>query len=99
MMETTIGKLTTSPVITRHPGGPVLSPKDVPYGPAMVFNAGVTKYEGRYVMVFRNDYGNPETGEIEPHNTTNLGLAFSSNGVDWDVQPAPCWMWYDEEVI
>lgn len=95
----TIGPLQSSPVIHRHPANPILAPKDVPYGPAMVFNGGVTKYEGQYVMVFRNDYGDAEKGTIEPHSTTNLGLATSRDGVHWQVQAAPCWSWCDEEVI
>lgn len=99
MIPTTIGPLKSSSVIHRHPANPILTPKDVPYGPAMVFNAGVTKYEGRYVMVFRNDYGDEEQQTILPHSTTNLGLAFSSDGIHWEVQPEPCWSWNDEEVI
>lgn len=99
MIQPVIGPLRSSPVILRHPANPVLAPRDVPYGPAMVFNAGVAKYAGKYVMVFRNDYGDPERGTIEPHHTTNLGLAFSDDGVRWHVSPAPCWSWRDEEVI
>jgi beta-1,4-mannooligosaccharide/beta-1,4-mannosyl-N-acetylglucosamine phosphorylase len=95
----TIGQLQSSSVIRRHPANPLLAPKDVPYGPAMVFNAGVTKYEGKYVMVFRNDYGNAAEETIEPHSTTNLGLAYSDDGISWQVQNAPCWSWNDEEVI
>lgn len=98
MNEPIIGSLASSPVIVRHPDNPILGPKDVPYGPAMVFNAGVAKYEGKYVMVFRNDYGNEEQGTIEPHSTTNLGLAFSDDGIRWEVQTEPCWSWHDEEV-
>ena len=30
---------------------PVLSERDVPYNARLVFNAGVTKYNGKYVMV------------------------------------------------
>ncbi|MCS7462530.1 glycoside hydrolase family 130 protein [Paenibacillus doosanensis] len=95
----TIGPLHSSPVIRRHPANPLLSPKDVPYGPAMVFNAGVAKYEGKYVMVFRNDYGDAEAETIEPASTTNLGLAWSDDGVHWDVQASPVWSWNDEEVV
>lgn len=94
-----MGSLTSSPQIVRYAGNPVLSPADVPYGPAMVFNAGVTKYQGKYVMVFRNDYGNEATGEVYPGHTTNLGLAYSDDGIHWDVQPKPCWQWHDEEVV
>lgn len=94
-----IGSLSSSPVITRHPANPILTPKDVPYGPAMVFNAGVAKYEGKYVMVFRNDYGNAVEERVSPLSTTNLGLAVSDDGIDWKVSPKPCWSWQDEEVI
>ncbi|WP_083676382.1 glycoside hydrolase family 130 protein [Paenibacillus sp. FSL H8-0548] len=99
MTDKTIGELTSSSILHRHPLNPVLSPKDVPYHPAMVFNAGVTKFQGQYVMVFRNDYGDAQKGTIEPHSTTNLGLAYSDDGVNWKPQPAPCWIWNDEEVI
>lgn len=99
MKQFTIGPLTSSPVIQRHPANPLLRPQDVPYGPAMVFNAGVTKYQGKYVMVFRNDFGDESEQTILPHNTTNLGLAFSDDGIHWDIRPKPCWTWNDDEVI
>lgn len=95
----TIGELKSSEVVSRYPLNPILSPQDVPYGPALVFNAGVTKFQGKYVMVFRNDYGSEESGTIEDFSTTNLGLAFSDDGLKWEVQPVPCWQWNDEEVI
>lgn len=94
-----IGPLVSSPLIRRHPANPILTPADVPYGPAMVFNAGVTKYNGRYVMVFRNDYGDADTGEVAPYSTTNLGFATSEDGIRWEVKPVPCWHWHDDEVI
>jgi beta-1,4-mannooligosaccharide/beta-1,4-mannosyl-N-acetylglucosamine phosphorylase len=94
-----IGELQSSPIIHRHPENPILTPDNVPYHPAMVFNAGVAKYEGKYVMVFRNDYGDPVTHTLAPYTSTNLGIAFSNDGVHWEVQPTPCWSWNDEEVI
>lgn len=99
MSDFTVGPLFSSPVITRHSANPILSPGDVPYGPAMVFNAGVTKFRGKYVMVFRNDYGDESKEAVAPHHTTNLGLAYSDDGIKWDVRPMPCWSWQDEEVI
>ncbi|MFC4102406.1 glycoside hydrolase family 130 protein [Paenibacillus xanthanilyticus] len=99
MHQRTLGALTGSPVLKRHPLNPILAPKDVPYGPAMVFNAGVTKYEGKYVMVFRNDYGDAAKETIEPHSTTNLGLAVSDDGVHWRAAATPCWQWEDDEVV
>jgi beta-1,4-mannooligosaccharide/beta-1,4-mannosyl-N-acetylglucosamine phosphorylase len=86
--DSLIGPLTSNPVIRRYPGNPILTAADLPYPSALVFNAGVTRYQGRYVMVFRNDYGDfPATGRFEG---TNLGLAFSDDGIHWDVQPEPC---------
>lgn len=99
MRDSIVGPLFSSPIMTRHSANPILTPGDVPYGPAMVFNAGVAKFKGKYVMVFRNDYGDELKGIVAPHHTTNLGLAFSDDGIKWDVQPKPCWSWHDEEVI
>jgi len=74
----------THPCIKRYPANPVLSAKDLPYRSLLVFNAGVIKYQGRYVMMFRNDYGQDKkiTGR-------NLGLAFSKDGYTWQVEKKP----------
>ncbi len=85
----------TSPVIRRHPGNPVLAAGDVPYPATLVFNAGVTRYAGRYAMVFRNDYGSGEKKALEG---TNLGLATSPDGVEWTVEPRPCFWMESEEI-
>jgi beta-1,4-mannooligosaccharide/beta-1,4-mannosyl-N-acetylglucosamine phosphorylase len=95
MCATTIGELRSSPVITRHPGNPVLTSKQVPYPSTLVFNPGVTKYENRYVMAFRNDYGR----EGDTHfDGTNVGLAWSDDGIDWQVAPEPCFEMGDDEI-
>lgn len=90
-----IGELKSSKVIKRYLHNPVLSAEDVPYESNLVFNAGVTRYEGRYVMVFRNDYGYSESSGFKG---TNLGLAYSSDGIHWKVQPNPCFAMKDEEI-
>ena len=95
--QPTIGKLTSSPVIQRYPGNPILGPEHVPYGPSLVFNVGVTKFNGKYVMAFRNDYeSTPGSGFITTA-LTDIGLAFSDDGIHWDVQPKPCFTMRDEE--
>ncbi len=86
-MKPVVGELKSSSVIRRYQGNPILSHKDVPYPATLVFNAGVTKFQGRYVMVFRNDYG--RWGDVH-FDGTNLGLAFSDDGIEWEVQPEPC---------
>lgn len=85
------------PLVTRYPGNPILSKDDVPYPASLVFNAGVTKYQGRYVMVFRNDVAERE-GEAH-FVETNLGLAFSQDGLHWDVQPEPCFRLQGEDIV
>jgi len=67
---------------------PVLTHRDVPYPATLIFNAGVCKYAGRYVMVFRNDFG--RWGDTA-FDGTNLGVAFSDDGVRWAVGPQPVW--------
>lgn len=93
-MSKVIGDLTSPDIIHRHPDNPLLTCKDVPYPSSLVFNAGVAKYQGRYVMLFRNDVFT----EDRKYQDTNLGLAFSDDGVRWSVEPQPCFSWRDEEV-
>ena len=61
---------------------PVLTKADVPYPAELVFNAGVCKLDGKYVMVFRNDYGAFDGKKFEG---TSLGVAFSDDGIKWDI--------------
>lgn len=95
MSTSNFTKLTSSPFIKRHELNPILSSKDVPYKADLVFNAGVTKYEGKYVMIFRNDYGYKGGYHFEG---TSLGLAFSDDGIRWDVQRKPCFDLKDDEI-
>lgn len=83
-------------IIKRYANNPVLSKKDVPYEAELVFNAGVTKYNGKYVMVFRNDYGYRGGGSFDG---TNMGLAVSDDGLNWKVSPKPCFSMSNGEVI
>ena len=66
---------------------PVLSYKDSVEGSALTYNAGVAKWKGRYVMLFRNDYGD---WRIKQHGMKiDIRVAFSDDGINWDVQPYP----------
>ena len=80
--------------ITRYAHNPVLTRKQVPYPSDLVFNAGVIRWQGQYVMVFRNDYRHIEGGRFEG---TNLGVARSRDGIDWQVDGAPCFDMKNEE--
>lgn len=94
-------------MVTRYSGNPILSARDVPYDAALIFNAGVCKYQGKYVMVFRNDYGctAPDWDAYvsgvcaeAPTYRTNLGLAFSDDGINWKVAPKPCFDLANHEI-
>ncbi|MBE7042032.1 MAG: glycosidase [Ruminococcaceae bacterium] len=73
-------------VMKRHEGV-VFSPGNVPYDSVLTFNAAVIK-RGKedYAMVFRNDFFEPGTKDL---TRTNLGLAFSKNGLQWKVEKEP----------
>ncbi|WP_438447570.1 glycoside hydrolase family 130 protein [Gorillibacterium sp. sgz5001074] len=98
-MTQMIGELRSSSVIKRHPANPILTASQVPYPTALTFNAGVTKYQGQYVMVFRNDHGSVENQTLEPSHTTDLGLAYSKDGIHWKVQDKPCWKLLTDEIV
>ncbi len=71
---------------------PILTKDDMPYDASLIFNAGVTKYNGKYIMVFRNDYGvSKEQFESGTRGLkTSVGVAVSDNGIDnWVVMPKP----------
>lgn len=94
--------------IVRHPGNPVLSANDIPYEASLIFNAGICKYQGEYVMLFRNDHGSTEAdwrafnaGERTDHPrfSTNIGIARSPDGIHWTPGPTPVFQLADEEIL
>ncbi len=89
-----------------HRQGIVLSKDVVPYDSALVFNAGVARYSGGYVMLFRNDYGFRREDFYDFYagisdNTvpkTNIGVAFSRDGIRWEVGPTPVFSFENSEI-
>ncbi|HEY0944713.1 MAG TPA: glycoside hydrolase family 130 protein [Opitutaceae bacterium] len=73
-------------MLQRHPANPILRHTDCPFPATTVFNAGVARHAGRYVMIFRNDYGRWGDPKFDG---TNLGLATSADGIKWSVHPQP----------
>ena len=85
-----------SEIITRCSRNPVLSAERIPYPATLIFNAGVAKYQGKYVMVFRNDYGgHPGSSHFEG---TNIGVAFSDDGIRWEPRSQPWIEWKTDEI-
>ena len=70
----------TMSIVKRYEKNPILTKDDIPYPVATVHNAGVTKYNGEYIMVFRSHLTN---------GRSILGLARSGNGYDFKVESKP----------
>jgi predicted GH43/DUF377 family glycosyl hydrolase len=66
--------------VKRYKGNPILTKDDVPYKVETVHNAGVTKFEGRYIMIFRSHL---DTGR------SIIGIAESQDGFNFKVRPEP----------
>ncbi len=91
----------TAACLRRAQENPVLCAADVPYSAALVFNAGVAKFAGRYVMLFRNDYGATEAEfrRGRRFQGTSVGLAESADGLHWQVLAHPVWEVHDAEIL
>jgi len=86
-MAKMIPEFVSSPAIKRYKGGePVLSKEHISFESDCVFNAGVTKYQGKYIMAFRNDYDYQGGDKFGQHV---VQIAFSDDGIKWDVLPRP----------
>ena len=72
---------------------PILTGKDIPYNAQFIFNAGVAKINGKYVMIFRNDYNMEEKYYPNGYGSNrgiSVGIAVSDNGIDnWKVHEKP----------
>ena len=67
-------------IVKRYEGNPILTPADIPYPVETVHNAGMAKYQGKYIMLFRSH---------KPTGRCILGLADSDDGFTWTARPEP----------
>jgi predicted GH43/DUF377 family glycosyl hydrolase len=67
-------------LVTRYKGNPILTKDDIPYPVVTVYNAGVTKFNGRYIMLFRAGL---DTGR------SIIGLAESDDGFKFKPRSEP----------
>ena len=67
-------------LIKRYPHNPILTKDDVPYPVATVHNAGVVKFNDRYIMIFRSHKLN---------GRSILGKAESEDGFNFKVDKEP----------
>jgi predicted GH43/DUF377 family glycosyl hydrolase len=68
------------PVIERCKANPILTKDDIPYPVETVHNAGITRYDGRIIMLFRSHLRS---------GRSIIGLATSEDGFKFTVQPKP----------
>jgi len=67
-------------LVTRYEGNPILTKDDIPYPVQTVHNAGVAKFDGRYIMLFRSHL---DTGR------SIIGIAESDDGFNFKPRPQP----------
>lgn len=67
-------------IVRRYSENPILTPDDVPYPVSTVHNAGVVKFNDRYIMLFRSHLHN---------GRSIIGRADSKNGFSFTVHPKP----------
>ena len=69
-----------TPIVTRYKNNPILTKEDVPYQVATVHNAGVVKFNDKYIMLFRSHLHN---------GRSIIGIAQSNDGYDFKVGAEP----------
>ena len=69
-----------NPVIKRYPDNPILTRDDIPYPVETVHNAGMTRYDGRTIMLFRSHLRN---------GRSIIGIAESEDGFKFTVGSKP----------
>ena len=72
--------MSNRPLVTRYKDNPILTKHDVPYAVETVHNAGATKFEGRYILLFRSHLQN---------GRSIIGIARSDDGYKFHVDSTP----------
>ncbi len=82
-------KYTDPGIIKRYDGNPILTSKGIPYPCKLVFNPAACKYDDKYVIIPRivgNDW------------EECLGIGFSDNGYDFQIESKPLLIPQDDDV-
>ena len=72
--------MSSSSLVTRYKANPILTKHDVPYPVETVRNAGATKLDGRYILLFRSHLRN---------GRSIIGVARSDDGFKFQVDSKP----------
>jgi beta-1,4-mannooligosaccharide/beta-1,4-mannosyl-N-acetylglucosamine phosphorylase len=76
-----VGDLKTPDFVRRYEGNPVLTASMMPYPSSLVFNASVVEFDGKLLMLYRNEYY-PEHG-VPEGKIAHMGIAESDDGLQW----------------
>ena len=68
------------PLVTRYKGNPILTKHDIPYAVETVHNAGATKFNDQYILLFRSHLRN---------GRSIIGTARSDDGYEFKADPKP----------
>ena len=94
------GELHTSHIIRRYEKNPLLTAADVPYPAHYVYNAGVIRYHGKYIIAPRVDLRNMDKKPGEPNmRSINTGLGLSDDGIKFEMYPDPIRVHYKGGIL
>jgi len=68
------------PLVKRFDGNPILTKHDIPYAVETVHNAGATRFNGQYILLFRSHLHN---------GRSIIGIARSDDGYKFKADPKP----------
>lgn len=88
---------TSSRVVTRYPGNPVLTGADLLYPATTAYNGGAVKFRGRYVMLFRTDHWGVKW-DVKSLSI-RIGVATSDDGLHWRPAPKPVFQMADDDIL
>ncbi len=93
-----VGPLTSSPIVRRCSGNPLLTAKDVTFPCDLAFNAGAAKFHGRYYLAFRYDKFRDDDRN-KGLTVSSTGLAESDDGIHWKAHEKPAvFRWKGKEL-
>lgn len=95
------GEHHTAEIVHRYKGNPLLTAKDVPYYADLVYNAGVTFFNGRYCIAPRVDCAD-KSDEVEKESnfeSINTGLGWSDDGINFIIEPEYVKVHYKGEIL
>ena len=95
------GEHHTAEIVHRYKGNPLLTAEDVPYYADLVYNAGVTFFNGRYCIAPRVDCAD-KSDEVEKESnfeSINTGLGWSDDGINFTIEPEYVKVHYKGEIL